>query len=367
MARPIKRTVDYFSHDANASNCRTITILENHFGLEGYAIWFKLLETLSVTNNHVIDIRNSADLDYLSGKMRIKPERLIQILNKLAELQAIDSALWSHKIIWCQNFIDRLSYVYERRSDPTPQKPNIDNNGVIVYNNPIIETKERTKTHLLPHSNTQSKVKESKVNNNTPKSPTEFSENNGDVFSYYEKYIGTLKDTTANWLKDLEDEYSSEWVLETLRIMKIKGTPTRKNIEALLEQAKKSNRSPEEVTSHDNGRTPKELEKYVLGIISDIEQLTGIPFTYHGEAYSDVLVGVRNGYTSEDFIGCTKGMLAQEFWQSHPLCQVKSIVKQLGAYKAGRFTPQQPKEAEKRYSVEDYLPKEDHPKKQSTQ
>ncbi len=39
MPRPQKNTVDYFSHDADASDGRTLSILENNFGAEGYMAW----------------------------------------------------------------------------------------------------------------------------------------------------------------------------------------------------------------------------------------------------------------------------------------------------------------------------------------
>lgn len=44
MARPKKQTVDYFPHFVKGG--RTIFILENKFGNDGYAFWFKLLEIL---------------------------------------------------------------------------------------------------------------------------------------------------------------------------------------------------------------------------------------------------------------------------------------------------------------------------------
>ena len=44
MARPRKQTVDYFPHYCKCG--RTIFILENRFGNDGYAFWFKLLEIL---------------------------------------------------------------------------------------------------------------------------------------------------------------------------------------------------------------------------------------------------------------------------------------------------------------------------------
>src|SRR5574343_834122 len=140
MARPVKRTVDYFAHDAGASGGKTVTILENHFGFEGYAVWFKCLEIISVTNNHVIDLRNSTDIEYLSGKMRVKPERLLEILDKIAFLKAIDPELWKQHIIWSQNFVDGLSEVYDHRKQDKPQRPQLDNKVVNTNINSVSTT-----------------------------------------------------------------------------------------------------------------------------------------------------------------------------------------------------------------------------------
>ena len=158
MARPIKRTVDYFSHDAGASGGKTLTILENHFGLEGYAVWFKLLEISSVSDNQVIDLRNSTDIEYLSGKMRVKPERLLEILDKIAFLKAIDPDLWKQRIIWSQNFVDRLTEVYDHRKQTKPQRPQLDNKVVIDGINSV----STAETPLLTTETPQSKVKDSK-------------------------------------------------------------------------------------------------------------------------------------------------------------------------------------------------------------
>lgn len=135
MARPIKNTVDYFTHDADASdNSKTVGILENHFGLEGYAAWFKLLERISTADNHVIILRNPEDMEFFSSKLKIMPEKAERILDKMAELGAIDSELWQDKIIWCQNFVDRMSHVYENRKRIKPTRPTVvkDNNGVFI-------------------------------------------------------------------------------------------------------------------------------------------------------------------------------------------------------------------------------------------
>lgn len=126
MARPIKETVDYFTHDADASESRTVSILENHFGAEGYATWFKLLERISRTRKHIIICRNGEDTEFLAAKLKLQPERLLLILNKMAELNAIDPELWAkNKIIWCQNLVDRLKPVYDNRKQVIPHKPDI--------------------------------------------------------------------------------------------------------------------------------------------------------------------------------------------------------------------------------------------------
>ncbi len=163
MARPPKQTVDYFSHDADASDGKTLTILENHFGAEGYMAWFKLLERLARVRNHIIDLRNHDSAEFLAAKMRLAPERFTQILDKMAELEAIDKELYTQKIIWCQNFVDRLKDVYDNRKQPLPLKPaisTIDNQVTVpspIDNNHIFED---SITPIIP----QSKVKETIVN-----------------------------------------------------------------------------------------------------------------------------------------------------------------------------------------------------------
>jgi hypothetical protein len=167
MSRPLKHTVDYFSHDADASVGKTLTILENYFGHEGYSAWFKLLENISVAHNHIIDVHNPVDLEFLCGKMKFKPEKLVEIFNKMAELEAIDSKLWIAKIIWCENFVARLSSVYEKRKQELPRKPSLDNKTVVSDDNPVTDTDNPitdTDNLIKVTESTQSKLEYIKVN-----------------------------------------------------------------------------------------------------------------------------------------------------------------------------------------------------------
>ena len=121
VGRPEKYTVDYFQHDCIPK--KTLHILESNFKNDGYAVWYKLLERLGTTDHHVINLNDPVDAEYIASKMNIDSERLFAILDLCSKLSAIDKRLWEKKIVWCQNFVDRLSHLYNRRSNPPPKKP----------------------------------------------------------------------------------------------------------------------------------------------------------------------------------------------------------------------------------------------------
>ena len=121
MARPIKNTVDYFPHIVNHG--KTIFILESKFGNDGYAFWFKLLELLGSSHNHVYDYGNLSDWEFLLAKTKVSEEKAHEILKTLADVGAIDSELLEKKMIWCENFIKGIEVVYKSRRQETPQRP----------------------------------------------------------------------------------------------------------------------------------------------------------------------------------------------------------------------------------------------------
>jgi hypothetical protein len=145
--RPEKHTVDFFPHDANAGKKKTLTILFNHFGHEGISAWWLLLEELSTTENHVIAIRNTEDIEYLAAKLHFQPEKLKLILDKMAALEAIDRELYQDGTIWSQNFVMRLKTVYDNRKQELPRKPLIStgNNSISTGNNSIVNPSKYTK------------------------------------------------------------------------------------------------------------------------------------------------------------------------------------------------------------------------------
>ena len=122
MARPKKQTVDYFPHFVKGG--RTIFILENKFGNDGYAFWFKLLEILGESEGHFYDCSNASNWEYLLAKTRVTEEKAKDIINVLINLNKIDIELWNeHHVLWIANFVRNLSDVYRTRNTNLPSKP----------------------------------------------------------------------------------------------------------------------------------------------------------------------------------------------------------------------------------------------------
>ena len=121
MARPGKTKVDYFPHVTQTG--KTIAILEARWGNDGYAFWFKTLELLGSSEGFFYDCNRPSDWEYLLSKTRVTEATATAILDKLAEIDAIDAGLWSRKVIWSDNFAGNLTPVFDKRRSAPPQKP----------------------------------------------------------------------------------------------------------------------------------------------------------------------------------------------------------------------------------------------------
>ncbi len=165
MTRPKKQTVDYFPH--LCTHGKTIFIIEQRYGNDGYAFWFKLLECLGNSEGHYLDLNIPAQLEYLRSLIRREECFVFEICDLLSRLEAIDSQLWdSSKVIWCQNFVDNIADVYTKnRHKQPPTKPI---NTITTQENPAQQNNYAGKAHVegsTTQINPQRKVKESKGNN----------------------------------------------------------------------------------------------------------------------------------------------------------------------------------------------------------
>jgi len=125
-------------------------ILEQKYGNDGYAFWFKLLEMLGNSEGHYIDLNDQTEWEFLTSKTRVSDETSEEILNLLAKLDAIDKELWDSRIVWSQNFVDRIKDAYRNRLSEMPNKPDF------LRKKPANQSESDA-------GNPQTKVKESKV------------------------------------------------------------------------------------------------------------------------------------------------------------------------------------------------------------
>jgi len=207
MARPQKQTVDYFPH--YVTHGKTMFILEQRFNNDGYAFWFKLLETLGDTKGHNIDCSNDAVWQFLQAKTHLDDKTCTEILDLLASLQAIDTELWQEKkIVWCQNFVDGIADVYRNRRIGIPIKPSF-------YDGKLPDEGVSTT------ENTQSKGNESKLNDNKlndKKLEESILNNNERIYTLYGNNIGLITPVISEGLKGLLEEYPAAWIEEAIEI-----------------------------------------------------------------------------------------------------------------------------------------------------
>ena len=121
MARPRKQTVDYFPH--MCTHGKTMFIIEQKYGNDGYAFWFKLLEMLGSAEGHYLHLENGPDWEFLQAKTHIEADKCEELLDLLAKLDAIDSELWEQKVVWSDKFITNVSDAYRNRKVEIPNKP----------------------------------------------------------------------------------------------------------------------------------------------------------------------------------------------------------------------------------------------------
>ena len=119
MARPERNNVDYFPHSVVHGD--KMFIVEDRYGNDGYALWFKLLEQLGKKDFHFIEL-DTMQKKYLSALFKVKEELMMEIIEELANIGAIHEDLFnSHNIIYSQKFVQSIADAYSRRTNKCMQ------------------------------------------------------------------------------------------------------------------------------------------------------------------------------------------------------------------------------------------------------
>jgi hypothetical protein len=97
-------------------------ILEEQWGNDGYAFWFKMLEMLGAKPGLHIDTNKPKNWKFLLAKTRVTEVSATEILDCLSELEAIDPDLWGVGVIYSQKFVDGVKSAFEKRKGFIPSK-----------------------------------------------------------------------------------------------------------------------------------------------------------------------------------------------------------------------------------------------------
>ena len=161
MARPHKKGIEYFPH--SVTHGKTMYTIEEEFGNDGYAFFYKTTELLGREDGLFYDCRNKADWRYLISVTHVDEETANTILNLFSLLNVIDHKLWhENKVIWMQDLVDSVADVYKKRSTETPAKPSF-------------RSENYSSAEVSAPESTQSKGKETKEKEIREKNPQDAS------------------------------------------------------------------------------------------------------------------------------------------------------------------------------------------------
>ena len=204
MARKERNSVDYFPHEV--SHGKKMFYLRDKYRNDGYAVWFMLLEQLGKSDYHYLDLKDNIQLMYLSAEFKVSEELLLQIIDTLVKFNEFDSDLWlSEKILYNQKFIDNISDAYKKRNNDCVDINSLRNllisKGRIK---PLKSTPKQQKSNLKGVDNTQTILKNTKVNKNIQERKQEFHNSLIPFLKFYSKEM--LKDFFEYWAEHGEKD-----------------------------------------------------------------------------------------------------------------------------------------------------------------
>lgn len=170
MARPLKEGVDYFSLDCYMDD--KIKMIQAEFGLKGFAIVVKLWQTIYREHGYYCEWNEEKKLLFASEEgADCGPGLINEIVQACIRRDIFSKKLFDKYQILTSRGIQKryLSITAKRKKAETKKEYSL----VEVAHNSINDDNNRVnvgKNQVNSVDNTQSKVKESKVNNNAPAS-----------------------------------------------------------------------------------------------------------------------------------------------------------------------------------------------------
>jgi DnaD/phage-associated family protein len=257
MARPQKQGLDYFPHDTDASMDEKIEGIEALFGLEGYAVYFKLCERIYRTHDGELDISDAETRQKYARNMGISLKKFDAIVEAAVEKNLFDAELFQKTKRLSSNGIKKRSKNIYVKREQMAQKYRESKLNQGISDAETIQKLGVSAEFLAPKD--KDKVKDKENIPPTPLPPP------GAVFGLFEQNYQRLTDKTATLLNDAIAEYSEPWVIDALNEGIERNKRSWKYVEAILKRWQQDGRG--------NGKAGRIPEKYhtMEEIIGDVE------------------------------------------------------------------------------------------------
>jgi len=118
--RPPKVTLDFFVHDTDARRNPKILALSRRFGNDGYATYFRLLESLGEQDGLRLDLSDNLVAEAIADEFKLRDApHLYGIIQVCVDIKLFDRQLWeSDRLVFCPSLFNRyLGRLEARQAD----------------------------------------------------------------------------------------------------------------------------------------------------------------------------------------------------------------------------------------------------------
>lgn len=190
----MKKDAYYFPHFSNARNDAKLVRLRRIYGIEGYGIFFMLLEVLREQTEFKLPLNSIEDLAY---EWHVSKEKILSIVNDFDLFEITDNKFFSPKLVlYLQPYIEKSN-----RARKAALK-RWDNANALPEHNKSNASKVK-----------KSKVKESKLKKSIENKPINFSDLENT--QWFESILRYLKNKISlNELKDYWQDYQNAMIAD---------------------------------------------------------------------------------------------------------------------------------------------------------
>ncbi len=190
MARPTKLGLDYFPHDTHTDEDTALQLLEAEFGIDGYAVYFKLLESI-YAQGYAKQWGEDECLLFAKKMGAVTVPKLSEIIKGCIRRSLFDEGVYNLFQILTSKAI-QLRWLEAKRKDVSAIDPKVclieqtakgvsspqkndknEEKGVFAAKTPVITAKTPVNTETTPQSKVKESISNSSNNNNARKNESE--------------------------------------------------------------------------------------------------------------------------------------------------------------------------------------------------